>query len=208
MSKVKLSLDELNISEKSQLAINIVTAMTGNATYPTPNPALAAVQTLANALTTAAAQAEEKRRESQIATIAQDEAEVALAAALTRLGSYVENTSGGDEALILSAGMAVRETGTSAGTPAAPGPVAATTGDQPGEVDLTWPRLGAAKSFVIQYATAADAADADWKFAITSTKSSCSVTGLGSGTRYWFRVAATGSAGQGPWSSPATARTI
>jgi hypothetical protein len=39
----------------------------------------------------------------------------------------------------------------------------------------------------------------------TATKSKATVTGLTSGTRYWFRVAAIGSAGQGPWSDPATA---
>jgi chitodextrinase len=60
----------------------------------------------------------------------------------------------------------------------------------------------------MQIATAADPADADWKFATTSTRSSATVTGLTPGTRYWFRVAATAPAGQSPWSSPAPARSL
>lgn len=208
MSKVKLSLDELSISEKIQLATNITTSMTGNATYPTPNPKLSDIQTLAQALRDAAAKAEEKRRESQIATIAQEEAEDALDASLTLLGSYVENTSGGIEALILSAGMDVRAEAEKSGIPATPGPVAATTGDDAGEIDLTWSRVKGAKSYIIQHATSPETVDADWKFATTSTKSSATVTGLPSGTRLWFRVAATGSAGQSPWSAPTPARTI
>jgi hypothetical protein len=36
------------------------------------------------------------------------------------------------------------------------------------------------------------------------TKSSATVTGLTSGQRVGFRVAAIGAAGQGPWSDPAT----
>ena len=35
------------------------------------------------------------------------------------------------------------------------------------------------------------------------TKSSFTITGLTSVARYWFRVAAVGAAGQGPWSDQA-----
>ena len=208
MSTVKLGLAELTIEEKIQLAANIDKALTGNANFPTPNPTLASLKTAASALGTKAAFAADIRKQSQIATLAQDTAEDALDAALTTLGSYVETTSGGDEAKILSAGMAVKAAATAAGLLPAPGPVAATTGDGAGEVDLVWPRLTGAKSFVIQHAADPAAPDGDWKFATTSTKSSATVTGLVGGTRYWFRVAATGSAGQSPWSSPVTARAV
>jgi hypothetical protein len=43
-----------------------------------------------------------------------------------------------------------------------------------------------------------------WRHAFVVTKSSASVPGLVSGKRHWFRVAALGAAGQGPWSDPAT----
>jgi hypothetical protein len=40
--------------------------------------------------------------------------------------------------------------------------------------------------------------------AAVSSKSSCTITGLTSGQHYWFRVAAVGAAGQGPWSDNAS----
>ena len=43
-----------------------------------------------------------------------------------------------------------------------------------------------------------------WTNAPPSTKSKCTIANLVAGTRYWFRVAAVGAAGQGPWSDPAT----
>ena len=208
MATVKLALAELTPEEKVQLATNINDSMTGNPIYTTPAPTLASLVATAAGLTAAITNAADKRQQSLVATMELDAAEDALDAAITQLGSYVENTSNGVEADILSSGMGVKGAAVPAGNLSAPGPIAATTGDAPGEVDLSWPRLTGAKSFVIQYATDPATPDGDWKFATTSTKSSCTVTGLTAGTRHWFRVAATGSAGQSPWSSPVTARAV
>ena len=208
MATVKLALAELSIEEKLQLTNNIVSGLTGNAVFTTPNPTLATLQATAASLTTAVTKVADIRKQSEIATIEQDDAEDLLDSALTQLGSYVENTSGGDEAKILSTGMGVKAAAAAIGILPAPGPVAANTGDAPNEVDLSWPRLTGSKSFVIQYATDPNAPDGDWKFGTTSTRSSCTIGNLAPGTRFWFRVAAVGSAGQSPWSSPVTARAI
>jgi hypothetical protein len=73
-----------------------------------------------------------------------------------------------------------------------------------GEVDLQWnPIRRGLKSYIIEKTTDAGAATG-WTHAGISTKSKTSISGLTSGTRYWFRVAAVGTAGQGPWSDPAT----
>lgn len=208
MATVKLALAELSIEEKTQLANNIASALTGNAAFTTPNPTLATLQATAASLTSAATKVADIRKQSEIATIEQDDAEDLLDSVLTQLGSYVENTSGGDEAKILSTGMGVKAAAASVGILPAPGPVAANTGDAPNEVDLSWPRLNGSKSFVVQYATDPNATDGDWKFGTTSTKSSCTIGNLTPGARFWFRVAAVGSAGQSPWSSPVTARAI
>jgi chitodextrinase len=46
---------------------------------------------------------------------------------------------------------------------------------------------------------------AGWVFVCTCTKSKVSVTGLTSGTKYWFRARAKGgNDATGPWSDPAT----
>jgi hypothetical protein len=209
MKKVKLGLAELNIPEKGKLGRAIATALGKNATtFPNPTPTPDQLVAHADAMDAAAAKAAELRNDSQAGTIAQDKAEDILDAAITQAASYVESIAKGDETVILSAGMAVRDDATSIGLLPAPGPASATTGDDSGEVDLMWPRLPGAASFIIQYATDPNAPDGDWKFGTTSTKSSATVTGLAAGTRYWFRVAATGTAGQSPWSSPVTARAI
>ncbi len=208
MSTVKLSLATLAIEEKTQLASNIGTAMTGNALFTNPDPTLASLKATADALTTATTKAAEARAKAQIATMEQDAAEDALDTVLTQLGTYVEGATKGNEAGILSAGMAVKAAANASGPLPAPGPVSASTGDAPGEIDLLWPRIPGAKSFVIQYATDPSATDADWKFGGTSTKSSATVTSLAPGARLWFRIAATGTSGQSPWSSPVTARAI
>lgn len=208
MATVKLALAELTPDEKIQLAKTIDTKMDGNAIYPAPAPTLASLKDTAAALSNAMTRAADLRQKSLVATMEQDAAEDALDSAFTLLGAYVESASKGVEADILSSGMGVKSTATAAGNLSAPGPVAATTGDTSNEVDLGWPRLHGAKSHVIQYATDPNAPDGDWKYGTSSTKSSCTIGNLTPGTRYWFRVAATGSAGQSPWSSPVTARAI
>ncbi len=45
--------------------------------------------------------------------------------------------------------------------------------------------------------------EANWKRIGLPTKSSFTASGLTSGNKYWFRVAAVGAAGQGPWSDQA-----
>ena len=46
-----------------------------------------------------------------------------------------------------------------------------------------------------------------WTQCYVGKASSCTVTGLTSGTQYWFQVSAIGAAGLSPWSDPATKRT-
>ena len=77
-------------------------------------------------------------------------------------------------------------------------------GDLEGECDLVWNPVRGAASYVIQ---AASAGAGPWNAAnnTTPTKSKATVGGYTSGTKLWFRVAALGAAGQGPWSDPATA---
>ena len=72
-----------------------------------------------------------------------------------------------------------------------------------GTVDLSWDRVRGASSYIIQKSPN-PITDSSWTQAGVSTKSSTTLTGMTSGTKYWFRVAAIGSAGQGAWSDPAT----
>ena len=85
------------------------------------------------------------------------------------------------------------------GLVAAPLALGATLGDLDHTMDLGWDKVHGARSYVIQFC-ADPMNDAHWLHAGVSTKSSFTVTGLTAGTKYWFRVAAVGASGQGPWS--------
>lgn len=87
--------------------------------------------------------------------------------------------------------------------PDTPTGLESTVGDHDGQIDLSWDPVSGAKSYVIQQ-SADPPTTTSWTHDSTSTKSSATVDGLTSGTRYWFRVSAVGPRGQSGWSDPAT----
>lgn len=204
MAKVKLNLSTLTTTEKVQLARTIVTAMTGNATYATPVPSLASLTADADDLETKDNDREVKSLAAQAATSLLHDAEAALDKRLAQMGNYVEVASDGDEAQILSAGMSVRAPRTPVGSLPAVQSLAATSGDQPGECDLIWQPILKAKNYVVEKSPD-PITPTSWQQVGFSSKSRFTVTGLTSGTKYWFRVAALGTGDPGPWSDPATA---
>ena len=81
--------------------------------------------------------------------------------------------------------------------------VSATTGEHEGEINLVWKPISNARSYVIEYSL--DPATAgSWTHAGVATAANKTVTGLTSGKRYWFLVAAIGAVGQSGWSEHAT----
>ncbi len=79
--------------------------------------------------------------------------------------------------------------------------LAAAAGDLDGEVNLLWEPVRGARTYVIQKSH--DSGNPSrWMQEDIVTKSSCTISKLKSGRKYWFRVAAIGSNGQGPWSEP------
>ena len=199
MSQVKLNLRDLTIPTKVQKGRQIVMAMTGNVNFTTPDPALAAVTTVLNDLETAYNTAQAARDVAKAKTDLQDMAERAADAALTSEASYVQNKSGGDAVKILTAGMDVRNPSEPIGNLPAPADISATEGDHDGEIDLHWNQIKGAKSYVAQRTTTPTEA-ASWGNPTLSTKSKMTLSGLATGTKYYFRVAGVGAAGQGAWS--------
>ena len=201
MAKVKLNLQKFSITELFEFARNIVTALTGNADFPTPDPPLADVSTAADNLETAYNNSQVARQDSQEKTTLMYDLREAITKIVTRLGLYVENTSEGDVAKIQSAGMDVRDEAGASVVPAVPEGLSATAGDMEGEIDLQWEPVSNAKSYAIQQSPDPPGT---WAQAAISTKSKHSITNLTSGDKYWFRVAAVGAGGQSGWSDPAT----
>lgn len=112
----------------------------------------------------------------------------------------MDNVSNGDEAIILSAGMDVQKEKGPASLPDKITSVNATSGDNAGEIDLSWDKSYNAKSYVVEIAV--NTTPLEWKHALISPKSKAELTGLITGTSYQIHVAAVGSVGQGPWSDP------
>ena len=203
MAQVKLNVQSYTIPEKVQKMRQIVTAMTGNANFTTPDPALTAIADGADALETAYNTAQAAREAAKQKTDLQDTANVAANALLTAEGNYVQSKSGGNGPKIQSAGMDIRADAAPVGDLPAPANVSASEGDHDGEIDLHWNRVKGAKSYVVQYTTT-PTNNASWVNGPVATKSKATVTGLNSATKYFLRVAGIGAAGQGAFSELAS----
>lgn len=204
MARIKLNLNRLSLAEKIAKARQIIAALTGNASFSTPTPALSLVTSVIDDLEAAAAAAQTARQVAKTKTADQKAKEAIANRILTQLAAYVESVAGDNHTLIHSAGMDTRAKGVAqSDRPSLPADLAATAGDHDGEIDLSWDTVSGAKSYVIEMSADPPTATS-WTHASVSTKSKTTIKGLTSGTRYWFRVAAVGSSGQSGWSDPAT----
>jgi len=203
MAKLRLNIRNLPIPEKLARSQQIVTALTGNPNFTTPQPPLSQITTAINELETAYNATLTARQEAKARTAAQNTKEEAHDRIMTQLAAYVESVAGDDQELIMSAGLDVRAPAASiSSTPSAPPGLTATVGDRDGEIDLSWDTVRSARSYVVERSSDPPT-DSSWTHAAVSTRSQTTIEGLTSGTRYWFRVAAITATGQSGWSNPA-----
>jgi hypothetical protein len=80
-----------------------------------------------------------------------------------------------------------------------PSSLSAASGDTAGEIDLAWEPVIEAHTYVVQKSKGSKH-PLKWTNEDIVTKSNCTITKLKSRHKYWFRVAAVGRSGQGPWS--------
>jgi hypothetical protein len=210
--KAKLNLSKLNAEETRDKANAVVAAMTGAAAnFPTPSPALTVITTATATLNTLILAGEALKSELQENTQLVNNAMEIVKTHLRAEIGYVEgvanapgNTPAVAKAIVESAAMDVA----GGGSPVGPMPkvtgLSGTQGDEPGEVDLQWnPTKDGLKAYIGQ-TTTDPAATTGWTYIPLAEpgKSKASITGLPSATKQWFRIAAQGAAGQGPWSDP------
>jgi hypothetical protein len=203
MPKIKLNLRKLSTLEKIAQARQIVTAMTGNANFDTPHPTLATITGVTNTVEQLNADAQAARAAARMKASELTESEATLDRVLAQLASYVESISGGDEAMIASAGMTTRAPRSAPTMPPPPEGLLATAGDHDGQINLQWEKVKGARSYVVQQ-SADPPTNTSWTNSTTVVKPSATITGLTPGQKYWFRVAAVGPRGQSGWSDPAT----
>lgn len=192
---VVLGLSKLTIPQKIEFARFIVTSMTGNANFTTPNPALLTITTNANALETAHIAAKGGGKDETAAMHAKEQL---LDLSLKLLAAYVEGIANANpanaEAIALSSGMNTKKN-------ASPRPngFRVEHGKNAGEVNL---RTNADDRAVFVWETTTTPDDeATWTTLNSSTRAHYLATGLNSGTRYYFRVAKIDKDGQGDWSN-------
>ena len=204
MAQVNLHLDNVTESELVAGALKYKTALTGNASFPTTNPTLAAYGTLITDAQAKITASDIANAAAKTATEAKNASVTALHDGTVQLGSSVQSTSKGDPTLIKSAGMDTRADTAPVGDMPQVQNLNVTTGDMPGSNDLSWdivPR--GVQTYIAQQGSAPGG---PWTQIYVGKKSSCTAIGNTSGAENWFRVCAVGANGAGPWSAPVPKR--
>jgi hypothetical protein len=203
MARIRLNLKKLSVTDKIAKGRQVVTAMSNNTNFPSPNPPLTEVTAALDELTQAFSLVQAAKSEVTTRVVNQDNAAARVDQALTKLASYVESIAGKDESLITSAGMETKASPSAPSVPAVPQAVSAEAGEHEGEINLFWKAVPNARSYTIE-ASNDPAAPASWTHVGIATSASKLIANLTSGKRYWFRVSAVSAGGQSGWSEHAT----
>jgi hypothetical protein len=196
---VKLGFREKTVTEFIAYARNIITKMTGNTDFPTPEPSLADYATVIDELD----EANQKSLNGGAEEILIREQKFAEAKVLTtQLAAYVELKAKGDILKIASAGFDHRKQPQPLppleqvkGLTAVPNVIH-------GMVDLRWKKVKGARIYAVFMTN--DIASNNFALIGKSSKTKFAVTGLDSGKQYWFKAIAVGTGNDGAESDPAT----
>jgi hypothetical protein len=200
MSYAKIGMKELNPPAKSAYMRRLAAGVTGNPNFPASTPTAAVLLAKADAIDITYNEAHAARLISKTKTAAMDDMCAEGEALVAQLASYVDGASGGDAAIIESAGFSTRATPTPIGELPAPVDLQVQPSEFSGSANVKWKSVNGAKSYIVERAL--DNVDMQWATIGTSTKKETSLNSMLSGKKYWFRVAAVGSAGQSAWSDP------
>ena len=179
------------------VANNIVDNMTDNANFSSPSPALSEISDATSAFSAALAVA---KTGGTYETAVKKEKRNILTSLLRQEGAYVQITSGGNEAKILSTGFSVNKKASPVGQLNAPESLKITAGANEGSLQLTWKVVKHASAYIIAY-TETPATDTSVWIYKTITKRKFLVDELTSGKQYAFKVAGIGSDESRIWSS-------
>jgi hypothetical protein len=195
---VKVSLALLRATDGDLIirSRRIVKKMTGNASYPQPNPALGLVATAADAFEQACQEAIGGGEEE---TVAKNAARAALISLLRQLSYYVQLACDGNQAILVSSGFQATKDPQPAGTLPAAGNVRVSHTGISGQFALTCDAVANAAVYQVQSATAPDG---PWEDEGGFTSTRITLDGFKPGTVYWFTLYAVGAAGNGATSSP------
>lgn len=202
MKNITLGLHSRDDEQTIQLTENIITGMTGNPNFGTPNPPLNTLEVVKEELLTLVNEVG-AAREALSYKISQRKAKLQqLRTLLTQEAEYVENTSAGDLLKIQSASMPLRAPAISRGLPAKVLSLETFPGENDGQLLARWEPVEGALNYEVQ--TTGDANNAaSWVQRAIVSPARAAIDGLPSGGRCWIRVRAFGTKGPGPFSDPA-----
>jgi hypothetical protein len=200
---VKPSISFLNDDSDAQLIADvgsIIAGLTGNASYTTPAPALAAVTTALNAFTTALADIDSAGGGVTL-TATKNDRRADLVALMRELASYVQVTCKGDLTVLLSSGFPIQKPQRNPiGVLPPPSNLTVTLGSHSGELDAAASPVFGAAVYNWRISTAANPSAVVQS--AQTTAASNSFTGLTPGVVYNVEANAVGAAGPSDWSAP------
>lgn len=198
MSKVKIGFSGLSVPSQIERARNIVTLMTGNPVYTTPNPTLPEITLAVNALETAYNESR-NRDKTKMAIMRLRRKDMLYL--MVQEASYVQDASGGDQEKILSSGYPV--VGAKTPHPVIAGEVTnvrLSDGHVSGSIRIDWDKADNCVLYVILISLDIDFTKAEPKGITTKTHKE--IGGLTVGTRYWIKIVPLGREEMGPMSEP------
>ena len=196
---VKLGISSLSAPVLLQKGRTVAEMLLGNAGYPTLQAQVPALDTLCDELE--AANNEVLFNSGKLTQEAKRLAEVALRKALKDFAGFVQGISGGDKALILSAGFDVKRRPAPLPVPEAPADLVVQRSLVQGNLKVKWSRVYGSK---LSYLEMVEEGSAEWKRILTTTRSSHVMTNLNTGKEYSFRVQVVTSSGISPMSEVVT----
>ncbi len=186
MKRVKVLLDFIRfaIAEKIAFYRTVVSDLTDNDTFPSPDAPLTYAKAAVDALENSSIAAKDGSR-TAISTMHDNEAKADTV--FRTLAAYVERIAAGDETKILSSGFHISK------QPVAIQKAALTVDDgaNSGSVKLIAKAVDKAGAYLWQYAKdTLPENENQWIFSGTSTQSNFELSGLSIASKYYFRVAA------------------
>lgn len=175
----------------------IVTGMTGNAAFATPNPTLADFTAARNDYIAAVNGA----KGNTIGVAVRVQKRTALLALIRKLAHYVQVTSGGDLPTLLSSGLTAQRPRQPVGVLPAPLNLRLLRGKVTGQIIVRTNRHDQAGAYEWRYTTAAN--PTGWIRGDATLSASTTLYDLVPGTQYIVQGRAVGSAGPSNWSDGA-----
>lgn len=190
-SKITLGFTRLSDDQLEGRALAIAAAMTGNANFPEPAPALADLNNSIKLFSDALALAKTRDR---VKVAIKNRLRQNLELLLTSLASHCSYTAKADRAILASSGFALNTESNGARPLTLPENFTVQPGNHSGEVLLYINSVPNAKTYLFLYGPSPIANEA-WFLAVNSLPY-FTLTGLIPGNTYSFKIGVTGSKGQ------------